>query len=88
MSRHPALTKDGRTMVIGFDAPLSEYFIQVYGDNDELVADYSSSGMSMVKMHPPMSNSKILETIQSIMSDDDQKRLAPQIELLCLDLPF
>jgi hypothetical protein len=35
-----------------------------------------------------MSNSKILETIQSIMSDDDQKRLAPQIELLCLDLPF
>ena len=42
MSRHSATTKDGLQMVIGYDRPLSEYFIQVYNENDELISDWSS----------------------------------------------
>ncbi len=88
MSRHSATTKDGLEMIIGYDRPLSEYFIQVYDENDELISDWSSSGNSMIKNHPPMSNSKMLSMIEQIMSDESQKLLAPQIRLLALDLPF
>ena len=88
MSRHSATTKDGLEMIIGYDRPLSEYFIQVYNENDELISDWSSSGNSMIKNHPPMANSKMLSMIEQIMSDESQKLLAPQIRLLALDLPF
>jgi len=53
-----------------------------------LISDWSSSGNSMIKNHPPMANSKMLSMIEQIMSDESQKLLAPQIRLLALDLPF
>lgn len=89
--RYAATTKNGLEMAFGFDHPLSEYFVQVYDKNDDLILDFNSSGMSMVskpECNVPLSNSRIYEKITELMCDKDQFKYRYELECILLDLPF
>lgn len=89
--RYVATTKDGLKMAFGFDRPLSEYFLQIYDNNDDLILDFNSSGLSMVcapECNKPLSNSAIYEKIVGFMCDKDQAKYQDQLECILLDLPF
>jgi hypothetical protein len=88
MSRYSATTTDGLEMAFGYDRPLQEYFLCVYDESDELIADFSSSGNSMVRPHPPMSNSKILDLIRKTMCEQDRIRYTKHLDSIAMDLPF
>jgi len=88
MSRYSATTTDGLEMAFGYDRPLQEYFLCVYDESDELIADFSSSGNSMVRNHPPMSNYKILDLIRKTMCQQDQIKYAQHLDCVGMDLPF
>ncbi len=88
MSRYNAITTDGREMAFGYDRPLQEYFMCVYDEQDELIADFSSSGNSMVKRHPAASNSKMHSMITQTMCNEDAVKYEPLLRNILLDLPF
>jgi hypothetical protein len=89
MSRFRATTKDNKEMAFGFDPPLSEYFVQVFDEDDELELDINSSGMSMCGPRiAPQSNSKMYEHITGLMCERDFQRYKPELEAILLDLPF
>ena len=88
MSRYNAITKNGLEMAFGYDRPLQEYFLCVYDEQGELIADFSSSGNSMVKQHPPASNSKMWSMISQTMCDEDAVKYEKLLSNIMLDLPF
>ena len=88
MSRFSVKTKNNLKIVIGYDRPLSEYFVQVFDKDGELVQELTSYGRSCVKNHEPLSNGKMLEIIQDLLSEEDLARLEPQLNCLAMDMPF
>ena len=88
MSRYNAITKNGLEMAFGYDRPLQEYFLCVYDEKGELIADFSSSGNSMVRQHPPTSNSKMHSMISQTMCNEDAVKYEPLLRNILLDLPF
>jgi hypothetical protein len=88
MSRYNAITTDGREMAFGYDRPLQEYFMCVYDEKGDLVADFSSSGNSMVRKHPPASNSKMHSMITQTMCNEDAVKYEQLLQNIILDLPF
>ena len=88
MSRFSAKTKNNLKIVIGYDRPLSEYFVQVFDKDGELVQELTSYGRSCVKNHEPLSNGKMLGIIKDLLCEEDLARLEPQLNCLAMDMPF
>jgi hypothetical protein len=88
MSRYDAITKGGLEMAFGYDRPLQEYFLCLYNDQGDLISDFSSSGNSMVRKHPPASNSQMYTMISQTICDEDAVKYERLLQNIILDLPF
>ena len=76
-------------MAFGFDKPLSEYFVNVYDIDDELILDLNSNGMSMVTgKGKPIRNTDMYQTITNMMTEQDRCRYEKMLKNILLDLPF
>jgi len=88
MSRYSVDLPSGELLIWGFDAPLSEYFIELEASDGECV--WSVSNQFSMLCHPKYPGKFVFSRGEMMQFFDDYKEFIPasHIERMALDLPF